>query len=210
MRTIGLFPIEIVLFPESIFPLHIYEDRYKELISQSIDHNEEFGVNLIFENKMHDIGCTAKVISVLKKYSDGKLDINIKGLQRYKLNSFSDGEEKWFTGEIEYIFDKEEPRDELLVLEAIKLFNELVGKIKIINIDEIIYEDLKTEFPSFLIAQKSGLSPIQKQDLLEMHSENHRLEFLKQHLRTVIPVLQEAFQVDKIVKNDGYILPQQF
>jgi Lon protease-like protein len=210
MRTIGLFPIEIVLFPESIFPLHIYEDRYKELISQSINRDEEFGVNLIFENKMHDIGCTAKVVSVLKKYNDGKLDINIKGLQRYKLNSFSDGEEKWFTGEIEYIFDKEEPRDELLVLEAIKLFNELVGKIKIVNIDEIVYEDLKTEFPSFLIAQKSGLSPIQKQDLLEMHSENHRLEFLKKHLRTVIPVLQEAFQVDKIVKNDGYILPQQF
>jgi len=210
MRTIGLFPIEIVLFPESIFPLHIYEDRYKELIYQSIKRDEEFGVNLIFENKMHDIGCTAKVVSILKKYSDGKLDINIKGLQRYKLNSFSDGEEKWFTGEIEYIFDKEEPRDELLVLEAIKLFNELIGKIKIVNIDEIVYEDLKTEFPSFLIAQKSGLSPIQKQDLLEMHSENHRLEFLKQHLRTVIPVLQEAFQVDKIVKNDGYILPQQF
>ncbi len=210
MRNIGLFPLEIVLFPESIFPLHIYEERYKGLINKCIDNDEEFGVNLIFQNKMHDVGTTAKLVNVLKKYDDGKLDINIMGLQRYKLNSFSDGEEKWFTGEIEYVFDKEEPLDELLLLEALKLFNELVDKIKIVNINKILYEEITTELPSFLIAQKSGLSPIQKQELLEMHSENHRLAFLKKHLKTVIPVLQEAFQIDKIVKNDGYILPQQF
>lgn len=207
MRKIGIFPLNIVLFPESVFPLHIFEERYKELINESINNDEEFGINLLNNQKMFEVGCTAKVTKVIKRYDDGKLDINVTGIQRYRLDKFNDGERAFYVGEVDHIFDKDELLDEMNLIEAVDLFNEVARQIKIIKIDELTIDDLKTQTPSFTIAQKSGLSPVQKQEILEMTSENNRLSYLRRHLKQIIPAINEANQVEQIVKNDGYIKP---
>ena len=207
MRKIGLFPINIVLFPDSVFPLHIFEDRYKTLINECIDNDEEFGINLLNESKMFDVGCTAKVLNVLKRYDDGKLDVNVQGIQRFRLQNFNDGEKPYYIGEVDHLFDKDELLDEMNLIETVELFNEVAKQIKIIKIDELKIDELTTKKASFIIAQKAGLSPIQKQELLEMTSENNRLSYLRKHLKQIIPVINEANSIEEIVKNDGYIKP---
>lgn len=207
---IGLFPLNLVLFPESIFPLHIFEDRYKELINQAIDNDTEFGINLLTSSKMYDIGCTAKVVNVLKKYSDGRLDINVIGVKRYELNGFNEGEKPYFVGDIEIFNDREEILDEPGLIEVVSLFNQVAKTIKLVQIQKINLDELESKFPSFYIAQKAGLTPMQKQELLEMKSENNRLSYLRKHLKNIIPALNEAQQIEKIVQNDGYLTPNQF
>ncbi|MDC1067893.1 LON peptidase substrate-binding domain-containing protein [Candidatus Kapabacteria bacterium] len=210
MVKLGLFPLNLVLFPEAIYPLHIFEDRYKKLINTSIDNGEEFGINLVTSSKMYDFGCTAKVHQVTKRYADGKIDLNVIGVRRYSLIGFSEHEMPYYTGEIEFFSDRDELLDEPGLIDVINLFNELASTIKLVNIKRLKLEDLETKYPSFFIAQKSGLSPIQKQELLEMKSENNRLSFLRRHLKNILPALNEAQQIEKVVQNDGYLSPNQF
>ena len=56
-----LFPLEVVLFPRTALPLHIFEERYKEMIGEAIAARSEFGVVLTREKGIVNVGCTATV-----------------------------------------------------------------------------------------------------------------------------------------------------
>jgi Lon protease-like protein len=205
---IGLFPIGLVLFPQSLYPLHIFEDRYKELINECIDNDLEFGINLVSNTKMHDIGCTAKVVDVFKRYEDGRMDITVEGVRKYRLLSFTEGERSFYTGQIEYENDFHDNVEEDLLSECIKYFNKIINKIQGFQIDKIDSTKLYTKYPAFFIAQKAGLTPEQKQILLELIDENTRLEFILKHLKRITPLVDDVEEINKIIKYDGYLKPK--
>jgi len=91
--------------------------------------------------------------------------------------------------------------------ECTDIFNEVASKIKSVKIDKINPDQLVTKKPSFLIAQKSGLSPEQKQALLEIRSEDTRLDYLIKHLKRLTPMIMQSETINQIIKNDGYIKP---
>lgn len=163
-------------------------------------------------SKVYDIGCTAKVKTVIKDYDDGKLDITVGGVKRYKLNSYTVGNRIYYEGDIEYFDDgapgENEPDvlDLSLLDECIRFYNEISEIVKIINIRKIDMRSLDTRLPSFFIAQKSGMSLKQKQELLEMRSENKRLLTLRNHLKEILPMLRKAENINQIIRNDGFIM----
>lgn len=206
---IGIFPLNLVLFPQSLYPLHIFEERYKELIKECIDKEIEFGVNLVSNSKFFEIGCTAKVVDVFKKYEDGKLDITIEGVKKYKLLSFSEGERSFYTGEIELIEEDETTiLDYQLFMDCVEFYNKIVDKIQGFHLEKIKIGGLHTKLPSYFIAQKAGLTPEQKQNLLEINNENKRLEFMLKHLKRIAPVVEQAEVTNRIIRLDGYIKPK--
>lgn len=206
MEKIGLFPLGIVLFPESALPLHIFEERYKALINHCLTSGKPFGINLISAKKMHEVGCTAKIADVIKIYDDKKMDILISGERIYRLNNFTEGDQPYFVGDVEYIEDIHEDANISLVEECVSLYNTIVSNIKTVKIESIIATELSTKKPSFLIAQKAGLTAIQKQDLIEINSENKRLAMLRDHLGKLLPMVKEAEFISKIIKGDGYYM----
>ena len=66
-----LFPLQVVLFPRVILPLHIFEDRYKQMIGECLEKRWEFGVVLARDNSLENTGCTASISEVVRKYEDG-------------------------------------------------------------------------------------------------------------------------------------------
>jgi len=204
METIGLFPLKLVLMPGSFIPLHIFEERYKSLINTCVNDNEVFGINLNDSSKLFDIGCTAEVVNVINRYDDGRLDILVHGLNRYTLKKFSEGKKLYYEGDVEYFDDNPEALDRDLFLRCLSQFNDVVARLKEVGIDQLDPENISSLTPSFLIAQKSGLTLQQRQDLLEMTSENERLKVILKHLTEVLPLAREAEKVARIVKNDGY------
>src|ERR1700730_13359697 len=80
-----LFPLQVVLLPESQLPLHIFEDRYKEMIGEVLRDKLEFGVVLASEKGIVNTGCTATVDRVLREYQDGRLDILTRGRRRFEI-----------------------------------------------------------------------------------------------------------------------------
>ncbi len=207
MTKIGLFPLSIVLFPESAYPLHIFEERYKLLINECYKEKKPFGINYINSKGMNHIGCTAIVSDIFKLYSDGRMDILVAGVQRYKIINMEEGYKPYYTATIEFFDDDVSEYDLDTLNECINLFNDLASKIKTVQIDPIDIEKLNTSLPSFYISQKSGLSNDQKQALLEMRNENQRLVYLIRHLKKLSPMIHQATTISQIVKNDGYIKP---
>src|SRR5215467_12555371 len=78
-----LFPLQVVLLPGTELPLHIFEDRYKEMIGEVIRDRLEFGVVLASDKGIVNTGCTATIDKLLREYPDGRMDILAHGLRRF-------------------------------------------------------------------------------------------------------------------------------
>ena len=70
-----LFPLRVVLFPEQRLPLHIFEERYKIMIGERMEENVPFGIVLAEKSGIHKVGCAARVIQLLEKFPDGRMNI---------------------------------------------------------------------------------------------------------------------------------------
>lgn len=99
-----LFPLQVVLFPGAILPLHIFEDRYKEMIGEAIQSKTEFGVLLATDKGLAAVGCTAVVEKVLREYPDGRLDILTRGRRRFELLLVNE-ERSFLRGSVEFLED---------------------------------------------------------------------------------------------------------
>lgn len=204
MEKIGLFPLSIVLFPHTAYPLHIFEDRYKQLISEAIANDSEFGITYMNGSKMYEVGCKAIVKEVLRQFDDGRLDIIVEGIERFMVKSLIDNPGSYYTAEITEYNDRFHDLDEESLHSCIELYNEAAHKIKLVNIPPIDADNFHHENPSFYIATKVGISPIDKQVLLELNSENKRIKYLIKHLTALLPTLNDKNQLNTIIKNDGY------
>ncbi len=207
---IPLFPLSVVLFPQSQIPLQIFEERYKKLISDCVANGTTFGINFIEENKLHSIGCTARVAEVTKRYPDGKMDIVTEGIKRYQIVTVDDPgtQDELLHANVTYLEDKPEDRDVTLANETIKLFNdlcEIAYRGTIDTLDTTIWSSIE-KYPSFIIAQKSGLEPDQRQALLGITSENERLSIINNFLSQLLPRVRELEKINDLVRNDGYIV----
>lgn len=100
-----LFPLQVVLLPGSELPLHIFEDRYKEMIGEVIRGHLEFGVVLANEKGIVNTGCTATVDRVVRRYPDGRLDIVTRGRRRFEIMLLND-ERAFLRGAVEFFDDE--------------------------------------------------------------------------------------------------------
>lgn len=205
---IGLFPLNLVMFPEAIYPLHIFEDGYKNLINTCMTEKSEFGIILTNGSDMAEYGCTARVYSLMRKYPDGKMDINVIGCEKFKLQDYEIGENLCIEAEVDILKEKEEEADDTLIESCLDLYNFITSKIPVFRVQQTTKEALAGKFASYFFAQKAGLIPKQKQVLLEMTSENERLAYIEEHLQRLKPSVNKAIEIDKIVRNDGYLPPK--
>ncbi len=120
-----LFPLQVVLFPGADLPLHIFEERYKEMIGEVLRDRQEFGVILASEKGVVNTGCTATVDKVLRRYPDGRLDILTRGRRRFEILLLND-ERQFLRGAVEFFDDEksEPPPPEILKL-AVDGYNEM-------------------------------------------------------------------------------------
>jgi Lon protease-like protein len=102
-----LFPLQVVLLPGAELPLHIFEDRYKEMIGEVIRDRLEFGVILANEKGIVNTGCTALIDKVLREYPDGRMDILARGRRRFEVVMLND-ERAFLRGSVEFFDDEEE------------------------------------------------------------------------------------------------------
>jgi Lon protease-like protein len=203
-ELLSLFPLQVVLFPHARLPLHIFEERYKVLVGECIKDDREFGVNLLREGEISGVGCSAVVVSVLKKYDDGQMDIVVEGKRRYRVRRTYQERAPYLVGHVEYLAPAAETIDRRLADETIRLYNTLVNLVYREKVEEVEEGCLDSEL-SFLLAQKAGMDLLQRQQLLESSSEKQRLLMIKEYLTIVIPKLEQAGEIERIIRSDGYL-----
>lgn len=103
-----LFPLGLVLFPRTSLPLHIFENRYKLMISGLLEGTREFGVVLTLEKGVASVGCTARIDRVAKTYDDGRLDIETTGYRRFEIEALNE-DQPYLTGNVTFFDDEPAP-----------------------------------------------------------------------------------------------------
>jgi len=125
VSEIGLFPLPLVLVPTERIPLHIFEQRYQELISECLDTGEPFGLVLATgDGAVHDVGTKASVEEVLEVLDGGAMNIVVEGGERFRLLELTSGR-AFATCEIEPVEDD----DDLPDPEAQQLDFELAARV---------------------------------------------------------------------------------
>jgi Lon protease-like protein len=120
-----LFPLQVVLFPGAELPLHIFEERYKEMIAEVLKDRQEFGVVLANEKGVVSTGCTATVDRVLKRYDDGRMDIMTLGRRRFEVLLLNN-ERSFLRGAVEFFDDdRVDGATPEILQRAIQGYNEL-------------------------------------------------------------------------------------
>lgn len=199
-EALALFPLELVLYPDEKLPLHIFELRYQEMIDDCVDAERPFGVVLSRDEKLSDVGCIASIEKIVQVYEDGRKDIVVRGGSRFRILGVAD-RKSYLTADILTITDDERSVGvtvrERVIAQHIKLL-ELAGRMP----EPLHYQD--REFLSYFIAHNSGLTNEQKQEILELTSENARLSFLVKHLGRFIPMVEEAETLRKKIRSNGH------
>jgi Lon protease-like protein len=205
-----LFPLEVVLLPEEPLPLHIFEERYKEMIGECLRAKEahsgqqEFGVVLAQDNQARTIGCTARIINVTRKYDDGRMDIFTVGVRRFEI-LYTNEERTFLRGGVEF-FDDDEGKDmagEEDAVRAIELFREMMERLRKTS-------DIPIHFPrpyrhlSFRIAAPLPLELQFKHRLLTLRNEPERLAEVTRAIEMLIPQFDRIQRVRAKAGGNGH------
>jgi Lon protease-like protein len=201
---IGLFPLGIVLLPTEQIPLHIFEPRYRELIAESIEGRQPFGLVYADDDGLRRTGTLASVVEVVERFEDGRLNIVVEGGERFRLVELTDGR-SFHTGTVEPLPDNDDPPDPADVTRGIGLFAQLV-ELTGAEVD-VPGEDMPQ--PSFSLASRFELAPEMKLELLEETSERLRLKRLCEILETVATTVRHQRETAELASRNGHVHPHR-
>jgi Lon protease-like protein len=188
-----IFPLDLVLLPGVPLPLHIFEPRYREMIAECLERKKPFGVVRASSDGVADVGCTAEIMSVTKKYDDGRMDILTRGVERFEVIHVNN-DRSFLQAEISVMQDEDEDEGEpakptaQLATQAMRLHAEIA---KLAG-TEPSGPDEHAGNLSFLLAGSLPLDLDFKQNLLSTLSEARRLEAVIGYLEAVLPGLRRA------------------
>ncbi|WP_339651708.1 LON peptidase substrate-binding domain-containing protein [uncultured Maribacter sp.] len=196
---IPLFPLQSVFFPGETVPLHIFEERYKQLITDCREEAITFGIPVFINNKM-DYGVEVQLVEVVSTYDSGEMDVVCVARQVFKLLAFDKSMPgKLYAGGIvkllDYDYEASLEKKQTIIKDIHQLYKIMMVPYKELNV--------KT-FNSFTLAHKIGLSFEQEYQLLQIPKENDRLNFISLHLTATITVLSEVERTRKIIELNGH------
>jgi Lon protease-like protein len=204
-NLIPIFPLKLVVFPNSSYPLHIFEPRYKKMITHCIDNNTGFGIVASFDKRISDVGVYVLITDVLKKYDNGEFDILVKGVSRFLINETKLHPDGYFISIVEEYNDRKVSIDNSLLQELKDEFEKILELANYKLEDKFWKQYSQSEFKSFKIAEKSGLDYAQQQELLILRNENARLNYLIKYFSLLKNKMSNSETLNKIVMGDGFI-----
>jgi Lon protease-like protein len=186
-----IFPLELVLLPGVPLPLHIFEPRYKEMIAECLEQKKPFGVVRASSDGVADIGCTAEIMSVTKKYDDGRMDILTRGVERFEVIQVNE-DRSFLRAEISVVEDEDDDEPGKPTAEMVTQAVRLHAEIAKLAGAEPSGPDEHASNLSFLLAGSLPLDLDFKQSLLSTLSEAKRLEAVVGYLDAILPGLRRA------------------
>ena len=199
-ERIPVFPLRLVLFPNEVLPLHIFEPRYTEMIKYCLDQDSVFGVVTEMERGLADFGSTARIRRVIRQYDDGRLDIETTGETRFRLFE-KHSEHAYLTADVRYLSDEEVDADGGAKEQATALHMRLLEAVG----DDIKPSSYSDADPvSFRIATTAGLDIDGRLQLLEMNNEVERLRYLIEHIQQLISHIEQAKERHGRVSSNGH------
>jgi uncharacterized protein len=194
-----LFPLNLVAFPGEQLNLHIFEERYKQLVNECVEQQSTFGIPSYIKSAI-EYGTEVAVTDIVKKYPDGRMDVATVAQRVFKVMTFQNPVSgKLYAGGDVFFLENIDNPDFQLKEELYQLVNELFGLMKL-STEEFDASSIN----SFEIGHKVGLSIEEEYALIQITQENERQQFLLDHLRKTIPVLKEMERTKERISMNGH------
>ena len=198
---IPIFPLGIVVYPGENLNLHIFEPRYKQLITECNESKKPFGIPTVIESKMQDYGSLVEILEITTIHPNGEMDIKTKGIRIFRvLEVIKDVPDKLYSGAIvNYPETKEKGNPELMrkVINSIRDLHRLLKVSK-----DFTKED--EELTAYDVAHHIGMSLEEEYELLGLLDERQRQEYLKRYLTKVIPLVAGMEQLKEKIRMNGH------
>lgn len=200
---IPLFPLDLVLFPGMLLPLHIFEERYKEMIGEAMRDDCAFGIVRARRDGLAIVGCTASIVSVIRRYPDGRMDILCRGERRFEIESLHD-DRSFHEAEVDFLKDAEpastrQEREQCAALHMEMM--ELSGE------DQRQFPQLDLNRPiAFLLAATIPVDLEFKQELLHLDSDAQRTQRLIEFYQAILPKLHRGSMSSYAATHNGQVM----
>ncbi len=197
---IPIFPLNIVAYPTEVLNLHIFEPRYKQLITECVQEDKPFGLPVVINNSIQEVGILMQIKSIVTTYDTGAMDIKALGINTFIiLDIIKEVPNKLYSGAIVTYFNYKEKSNaavQVKVVQELKKMHHLLG----INKD---YKKQDAMLTSYDVAHHIGLSLLQEYELLCLENEAQRLQFLLNHLAQAVLTLDEKEKAISRIKLNG-------
>jgi Lon protease-like protein len=167
-----LFPLDLVLLPQELVPLHIFEERYKLMIGECLDEDREFGILWLSDDGLKQIGCSARIARVLERFDDGRFNVLVEGAEPFRLLRRIE-DLPYPAGDIELLGDAD-AGDRGAAERARERYADLIEQVT----DTRPGEDELARLDAYGMAATLDVALDAKQQLLELRSERGRLKRL--------------------------------
>jgi Lon protease-like protein len=172
-RDFPLFPLGLVALPYEYVPLHIFEPRYRTMITECLERGSEFGIVWAGDEGLRPVGCAVEISEVLERMDDGRINILTRGTRPFRIV-----EERhdlpYPAGTVEFLDDKAEELDVRTRDAAHAAYNELVAQAT----DKRLEEEELDRMSAYEMAATVDFGLDAKQGLLDLRSENARLRLV--------------------------------
>jgi uncharacterized protein len=199
---IPLFPLEVVLFPEAALPLHIFEDRYKEMIGVCLAENLAFGVVCAQREGLAVVGCTAEIVRILERYPDGRMDILCQGAKRFEIENL-DNSLSYLQAEVDFFGDDGMPATRAMREECTALHFEVLELMA----GEKAHRSFDLNQPvAFRLAWASPTDLSFRIELLALRSDAERTERLIALYNAMLPKLRRGVRASATAGRNGHVM----
>lgn len=196
-----LFPLGLVLLPHELVPLHIFEDRYKLMISECLEQESEFGVVWLSDDGLKEVGCSARVTRVLESFDDGRMNILVEGAEPFRLVRRIE-DLPYPAGDVEPLLDDEPPGEASTVATAARRrYSDLLDEVT----DERPDDDELAALDAYGMAATLDVALDAKQMLLELRSEHARLEQLEGLFAEALSRIRHAERAAERAQGNGSV-----
>jgi Lon protease-like protein len=195
-----LFPLGLVLIPGEVVPLHIFEERYKQMIGECLDEQREFGIVWLSDDGLKLVGCSAEITQLLERMEDGRMNILVQGSRPFRLLRRID-DMPYPAGDVEPLDDEESPVDPDVAATARERYADLVERVTDSRPTEAALEELS----AYGMAATVEFPHDAKQDLLELRSEEERMRALSELLEATMRRLDYAEETSELAKGNGKV-----
>ena len=182
--TIPMFPLNMVLLPGETKTLHIFEERYKQLVADCLNNEAHFGIPFMHQKTMGDYGIEVKISNVIKKYENGEMDIVIEAVKVFKIVEFSSvlTPKLYGAGLIQY--------EEDILEKPSHILQELIKEYMWVSQENIIPIDAFDNSNVYGIARLLDLSSLEKYDLIKTKAVINKEDYLKPKIKLFIHLIK--------------------
>ena len=182
--TIPMFPLDLVLLPGETKTLHVFEERYKQLVADCLQNDAHFGIPFLHQKSMGDYGIEVKINKVIKTFENGDMDIAVEGVCVFKLVEFSKvlPPKLYGAGIIQ--------NEEEIIDTPSYFIQELTKEYMWISQQNTVSIDAFDHSNIYGIARLIELSSVEKYELIKAETAFEKEEFLKPKIKLFIHLIK--------------------